>query len=50
MNDIFGGWGSDKDMITEKYIRDLFTAFHGPSLNSGLIRGAPDWQSEALDA
>jgi acyl-CoA dehydrogenase len=46
MNDIFGGSGSDKEMITEKYIRDLFTAFHGPSLGQGLIRGAPDWQPE----
>jgi len=46
MNDIFGGSGSDKEMITEKYIRDLFTAFHGPSIGQGLIRGAPDWQPE----
>jgi alkylation response protein AidB-like acyl-CoA dehydrogenase len=46
MNDILGGSGSDKDMITEKYIRDLFTAFHGPSIGQGLIRGAPDWQPE----
>lgn len=44
MNDILGGSGSDKDMITEKYIRDLFTAFHGPSIGQGLVRGAPDWQ------
>lgn len=46
MNDIVGGSGSDKDMIIEKYIRDLFTAFHGPSIGQGLIRGAPDWQLE----
>ncbi len=46
MNDILGGSGSDKEMITEKYIRDLFTAFHGPSIGQGLIRGAPDWQPE----
>jgi alkylation response protein AidB-like acyl-CoA dehydrogenase len=46
MNDLLGGSGSDKDMITEKYIRDLFTAFHGPSIGQGLIRGAPDWQPE----
>ena len=44
MNDILGGSGSDKEMITEKYIRDMFTAFHGPSIGQGLIRGAPDWQ------
>ncbi len=42
MNDIFGGTGSDKDMYIEKYIRDLFTAFHGPSIGQGLITGAPD--------
>ena len=46
MNDILGGSGSDKEMITEKYIRDLFTAFHGPTIGQGLIRGAPDWQPE----
>ena len=46
MNDILGGSGSDREMITEKYIRDLFTAFHGPSIGQGLIRGAPDWQPE----
>jgi alkylation response protein AidB-like acyl-CoA dehydrogenase len=46
MNDILGGSGSDKEMITEKYIRDLFTAFHGPSIGQGLIRGSPDWQPE----
>jgi acyl-CoA dehydrogenase len=46
MNDIMGGMGSDKEMITEKYIRDCFTAFHGPSIGQGLIRGAPDWQPE----
>jgi butyryl-CoA dehydrogenase len=45
MNDIHGGSGSDKDMITEKLIRDLFTSFHGPSIGQGLIRGAPDWKS-----
>ncbi len=44
MNDIFGGSGSDKEMISEKYIRDLFTSFHGPSIGQGLIKGAPDWQ------
>jgi alkylation response protein AidB-like acyl-CoA dehydrogenase len=44
MNDIHGGSGSDKDMITEKLIRDLFTSFHGPSIGQGLIRGAPDWK------
>jgi hypothetical protein len=44
MNDILGGSGSDKDMVTEKYIRDMFTAFHGPSIGQGLIRGAPDWE------
>ena len=44
MNDIFGGMGSDKDMIIQKYTRDLFTAFHGPSIGSGLISGAPDWK------
>jgi acyl-CoA dehydrogenase len=44
MNDVLGGSGSDKDMITEKYIRDMYTAFHGPSIGQGLIRGAPDWQ------
>jgi len=48
MNDIFGGSGSDKEMITEKFIRDLFTAFHGPSLGQGLIRGAPDWRPETI--
>jgi len=42
MNDIFGGTGSDKDMYIEKYIRDLFTAFHGPSIGQGLITGAPE--------
>ena len=46
MNDVLGGSGSDKDMITEKYIRDMFTAFHGPSIGQGLIRGAPDWKPE----
>ena len=46
MNDILGGSGSDKEMITEKYIRDLFTAFHGPSIGQGLIKGAPDWQPQ----
>ncbi len=46
MNDICGGMGSDKEMITEKYIRDTFTALHGPSIGQGLIRGAPGW---ALD-
>jgi len=48
MNDIFGGSGSDKEIITEKYIRDLFTAFHGPSLGQGLIMGAPDWKPETI--
>jgi acyl-CoA dehydrogenase len=43
MNDILGGFGSDKKMIIEKYIRDLYTAFHGPSIGQGLITGAPDW-------
>lgn len=43
MNDIFGGMGSDKEMIIEKYIRDTFTALHGPSIGQGLIRGAPGW-------
>jgi len=47
MNDICGGSGSDKDMITEKYIRDLFTAFHGPSIGSGLLRGSPDYGSQS---
>ncbi len=46
MNNIFGGMGSDKDMYIEKYIRDLLTAFHGPSIGQGLITGAPDWQPE----
>ena len=46
MNNIIGGPGSDKEMITEKYIRDLYTSFHGPSIGQGLIRGAPDWQPE----
>lgn len=49
MNDIFGGMGSDRDMVIEKYIRDLYTAFHGPSIGSGLIRGAPDWHPDALE-
>jgi alkylation response protein AidB-like acyl-CoA dehydrogenase len=48
-NNIFGGMGSDRDMVIQKYIRDLYTAFHGPSIGSGLIRGAPDWQTESLD-
>lgn len=46
MNDIFGALGSDKEMIIEKFIRDLFTTFHGPTIGQGLIRGAPDWQPE----
>lgn len=50
MNDILGGSGSDKEMITEKYIRDLYTSFHGPSIGQGLIRGSPDWQPETKGA
>ena len=51
MNDILGGMGSDKSMIAEKYIRDVYTSLHGPSIGSGLIRGAPGWEakSEGLD-
>jgi alkylation response protein AidB-like acyl-CoA dehydrogenase len=42
MHDVFGGVGSDKDLIIEKYVRDLYTSFHGPSIGQGLIKGAPD--------
>jgi alkylation response protein AidB-like acyl-CoA dehydrogenase len=44
MNDVLGGMGSDRSMIAEKYIRDVYTSLHGPSIGSGLIRGAPGWQ------
>ena len=43
MNDIHGGLGSDKEMTAEKYIRDVYTSLHGPSIGQGLIRGAPGW-------
>jgi alkylation response protein AidB-like acyl-CoA dehydrogenase len=46
MNDILGGMGSDKSLIAEKYIRDVYTSMHGPSIGSGLIRGAPAWESK----
>lgn len=49
MNDVFGGLGSDKDMIIEKYIRDVYTSLHGPTVGSGLIRGAPDWKTKVGD-
>ena len=46
MNDILGGMGSDRSMIAEKFIRDVYTSLHGPSIGSGLIRGAPGWETK----
>ncbi len=46
VNDIHGGMGSDKEIIVEKYIRDIFTSLHGPTIGQGLIRGAPGWTPE----
>jgi hypothetical protein len=46
VQEIFGAPGVDRDMIAEKYSRDLLTMIHGPSTYAGLIRGAPDYQAE----
>ena len=46
VQEIFGAPGVDRDMIAEKYSRDLLTMIHGPSTYAGLIRGAPDWEAE----
>lgn len=40
--DIFGGMGTDKDMVIEKYLRDVYSILHAygnPSIN--LIKGMP---------
>lgn len=40
--DIFGGMGTDKDMVIEKYLRDIYAILHAygnPSMN--LIKGMP---------
>jgi acyl-CoA dehydrogenase len=40
--DIFGGMGTDKDMVIEKYLRDIYSILHAygnPSMN--LIKGMP---------
>jgi alkylation response protein AidB-like acyl-CoA dehydrogenase len=40
--DIFGGMGTDKDMVIEKYLRDTYSILHAygnPSIN--LIKGMP---------
>jgi len=40
--DIFGGMGTDKDLVIEKYLRDIYSILHAygnPSMN--LIKGMP---------
>jgi alkylation response protein AidB-like acyl-CoA dehydrogenase len=40
--DIFGGMGTDKDVVIEKYLRDIYSILHAygnPSIN--LIKGTP---------
>lgn len=46
LQEIYGAPAVDREMMIEKYTRDLLTMIHGPSTYSGLILAAPDWQPE----
>ena len=46
VQEIMGAPGVDREMMVEKYTRDLLTCVHGPSTYSGLLRAAPDYQPE----
>jgi alkylation response protein AidB-like acyl-CoA dehydrogenase len=47
LQEIFGAPGVDKEMMAEKYTRDLLTCVHGPSTYGNYVRAAPDYQPEA---
>jgi alkylation response protein AidB-like acyl-CoA dehydrogenase len=46
LQEIYGAPAVDREMVIEKYTRDLLTMIHGPSTYSGLILAAPDWKPE----